>query len=255
MSLPGFSLEGKVALVTGGSRGIGRSIVMALAEAGADVAIAARKPEPLEEAAEAVRAIGREALAVSANVRETEELSGLVSQVRAELGRVDILVNNAGANPVQGPIQDVEEWAWDLVMRTNVRAPFFLSRLAREAMVEQGDGGSIINVGSSAGVRPYPGLGAYSVSKAALVMLTKVCAMEWGRDGIRVNCIVPGLIQTEFSRALWDDEETVGRTIDQSALGRIGAADEVAGAAVYLASPSASFVTGETLVLDGGETV
>jgi NAD(P)-dependent dehydrogenase (short-subunit alcohol dehydrogenase family) len=255
MATTGFSLEGKVAIVTGGSRGIGRAIALGLAEAGADVAIGARKAESLAEAVAAIETIGRRALAVPTNVRDADALRVLVDETKRRLGRVDILVNNAGTNPVFGMMHELEERAWDVVMNTNVRAAWQLSLYAREAMLEHGAGGSIINVGSNTGIRPTPGLGAYAISKAALVMLTKVCAKEWGRDGIRVNCIEPGVIRTEFSRALWDDDTIFAKTVAASALGRIGEAEECAGAVVYLAGPAASFVTGATIVLDGGETL
>jgi dehydrogenase/reductase SDR family member 4 len=254
-SVAGFSLEGRVAIVTGGSRGIGRAIALGLADAGADVAIAARRPEPLAEAVAAIEATGRRALAVPTNVREPAALRALVDATRSGLGRVDILVNTAGTNPVFGAIADLDERAWDAVMNTNVRAAWQLSVLARAAMLAHGDGGAIVNVASNTGLRPTEGLGAYSVSKAALIMLTKVCAKEWGRDGIRVNAVVPGVIRTEFSRALWDDERNLARTVSAAALGRIGEPREVAGAVVYLASGAASFVTGEAIVLDGGETL
>jgi len=255
MTIETFSLEGKVAIVTGGSRGIGRAIALGLARAGADVALAARKLDSLEEARAEIEATGRRALPVPTNVREPDALRALVAETVRGLGRLDVLVNNAGTNPVYGPIAELEERTWDVVMNTNVRAAWQLSVLAREAMLAHGEGGAIVNVASNAGVRPIPMLGAYSVSKAALIMLTKVCAKEWGADRIRVNCVVPGVIRTEFSRALWDDERNLARTVAASALGRVGDAEEVAGAAVYLAGPAASFVTGETIVLDGGETL
>jgi NAD(P)-dependent dehydrogenase (short-subunit alcohol dehydrogenase family) len=184
-----------------------------------------------------------------------DALKNLVDETKRQLGRIDILVNTAGTNPVFGPIADLDERAWDTVMNTNVKSVFVLSKLARDAIKEHGEGGSIINVSSTAGFRAGAGVGAYSVSKAALIMLTKVCALEWGPDGIRVNCIAPGLIRTEFSRALWDNE-TVGRGASaQTPLRRIGEPEEVAGAVVYFASPASSFTTGETLILDGGALV
>ena len=247
-----FSLVGKVAIVTGGSRGIGRSIALGLAEHGADVAIAARKPEALAEAVAAVEALGRRALAVPTNVRRTEELRTLVDETRRQLGRVDILVNNAGTNPVYGPVQDIDERAWDAIMNTNVKAVHFLSNFAREAMLEHGDGGAIVNVSSVGGYRASDVIGGYSVSKSALLMLTQVQAKTWGTDGIRVNAIAPGLIKTEFARALWENERTRRSAEADSALRRIGEPDEMAGAVVYLASSASSFVTGQTLVLDGG---
>ncbi len=252
MAVANFSLAGKVAIVTGGSRGIGRSIAIALAEAGADVVVAARKPESLEESVAAVRATGRRGVAIPTNVRDMDALQNLVNETKAQLGRVDILVNNAATNPVFGPIANVDERAWDTVMNTNVKSAFFLSKMAREAMLEHGQGGAVINVSSTGGFRASGGLGAYSVSKAAIIMLTQVCAKEWGPDGIRVNCIAPGLIKTEFSRALWENEERRKMSTAQSPLRRIGEADEMAGAGVYFASDASSFTTGQTLILDGG---
>jgi NAD(P)-dependent dehydrogenase (short-subunit alcohol dehydrogenase family) len=252
MPVADFSLAGKVAIVTGASRGIGRSIALGLAEHGADVALAARKPEALEEAAAAVRALGRRALPVPTNVRRVEELRALVERTRAELGRVDILVNNAGTNPTYGPIHALDERAFDVIMNTNVKSAHFLAVFAREAMLAHGEGGAIVNVSSVGGFRASDVIGGYSVSKAALNMLTQVQAKTWGADGIRVNCIAPGLIRTEFARALWEDERTLRAATNDAALHRIGEPDEMAGAVVYLCSPAASFVTGQTLVLDGG---
>ena len=252
MPVANFSLEGKVAIVTGGSRGIGRSIALGLAEAGADVAIAARKPEALAEAVAAVSATGRRAIAVPTNVRRLEDCQQLVEETVRQLGRLDVLVNNAGTNPVFGPIHDLEERAWDTIMNTNVKSCFLLSKLAREAILIHGEGGSIVNVSSVGGYRASDVIGGYSISKAALLMLTQVCAKTWGRDGIRVNCIAPGLIRTEFARALWENPEILSHTTSDSALHRIGEPDEMAGAVVYLASEASSFVTGQTLVLDGG---
>lgn len=252
MPVADFSLAGKVAIVTGGSRGIGRSIAVALAEAGADVCVAARKPEALEETVTAVKATGRRAIGVPTNVRDADALQNLVSETRRQLGRIDVLINNAGANPAFGPIHNLEERAWDMVMNTNVKAVFLLSKMVREVMLEQGQGGTIVNVSSTGGLRASTGLGAYSVSKAAVIMLTQVCAKEWGTDGIRVNCIAPGLIKTEFSRALWENEAILKNSVQGGALKRIGDPDEMAGAVVYFASPASSFTTGQTLALDGG---
>jgi len=252
MAVADFSLRGKVAIVTGGSRGIGRSIAIGLAEHGADVVLAARKPEALAEAVAAVEATGRRALAVPTNVRRADELKNLVDETRSKLGRVDVLVNNAGTNPVYGPIQDVNERAWDVIMNTNVTAVHVLSNHVREAILEHGEGGAIVNVSSVGGYRASDVIGGYSVSKAALIMLTQVQAKTWGKDGIRVNCIAPGLIKTDFARALWEDERILRASTADAALHRIGEPDEMAGAVVYLASSAASFVTGQTLVLDGG---
>ncbi|MDX1648500.1 MAG: SDR family oxidoreductase [Myxococcota bacterium] len=255
MPIADFSLEGKVAVVTGASRGIGRSIALGLAEHGADVALAARKPEALEEASAAVRDLGRRAVAVPTNVRRAEELSRLVQTAKRQLGRVDILVNNAGTTPHFGPIHELDEGAFDVIWNTNVKAVHLLSCLAREAMLEHGDGGVIVNVSSVGAYRASDVIGGYSVSKAALNMLTQVQARTWGKDGIRVNGIAPGLIRTEFARALWDTPEIRKGAEREAALGRIGEPDEMAGAVVYLASPAASFVSGQTLILDGGRLV
>ena len=252
MTVANFSLAGKVAVVTGGSRGIGRSIAVALAEAGADVCVAARKVEALEESVAAIRATGRKGIAVPTNVRDMDALQNLVNETKAQLGRIDILVNNAATNPVFGPIANIDERAWDTTMNTNVKSAFFLSKMVREAIKEHGAGGTIINVSSTGGFRAGGGLGTYSVSKAAIIMLTQVCAKEWGVDGIRVNCIAPGLIKTEFSRALWDNEAALKNSRAQSPLRRIGEPDEMAGACVYFASEASSFTTGQTLILDGG---
>ncbi|MEP7215533.1 MAG: SDR family oxidoreductase [Anaerolineaceae bacterium] len=252
MPVADFSLAGKVAIVTGGSRGIGRSIAVALAEAGADVCVAARKPEALEETLAAIKATGRRGIAVPTNVRDMDALRNLVDETKRQLGRIDVLVNNAGANPAFGPIHDLEERAFDMVMTTNVKAVFMLSKMVREAILEHGQGGTIVNVSSTGGLRASVGLGGYSVSKAAVIMLTQVCAKEWGTDGIRVNCIAPGLIKTEFSRALWENDAILKNSVQGGALKRIGDPDEMAGAALYFASPASSFTTGQTLVLHGG---
>jgi NAD(P)-dependent dehydrogenase (short-subunit alcohol dehydrogenase family) len=169
-------------------------------------------------------------------VRDLAGLQNLVDETRNQLGSIDILVNNAATNPVFGPVQNIDERAWDAIMNTNVKSCFFLSKMVREVMVAQGQGGAIVNVSSTGGLRASGGLGGYSVSKAAVIMLTQVCAKEWGPDGIRVNCIAPGLIKTEFSRALWENEAILKNSVQGGALKRIGDPDEMAGAVVYFAS-------------------
>ena len=248
-----FDLSGKVAIVTGASRGIGRSIALALAEHGAAVVVCARKAPDIEQVVREIEGAGGQALGVEANVRDAVALANLVDRTVERFGKIDVLVNNAGTNPVFGATLDLEERAWDSVMNTNVKAPWVLAKLCLPHLKAAG-GGSIINVSSTAGVRVSRGLGAYSVSKAALIMLTKVLAVELGKDGIRVNAIAPGLIRTEFSRALWENEDILKNTLQGSPLGRIGEADETAGAVVFFASDAASFITGQTLVQDAGGT-
>lgn len=253
MSLYQYSLEGKVALVTGGSRGIGRAIALALADAGAGVAISSRKLPDLEAVATEIRAKGSKALAVASHVARLEDSKNLVEKVKAEFGRIDILVNNAGTNPYGGPLIDAEEWAWDVTMNVNLKGPFLLGQLVARIMKEQG-GGNIINIASIAGLRPGV-LNIYSVTKAGLIMLTELMAKEWGKYGIRVNAIAPGLIKTRFSAPLWSDPVKGEALVRTTALGRLGEPDDIAQVAVFLASDASRYVTGDTILVDGGEFI
>ncbi len=253
MNLGRFSLQGKVALVTGGSRGIGRAIALAFAEAGADVAICSRKLPDLEKVAEEIRKKGRKSIAIASHVAKLEESKALVEKVKGEWGKIDILVNNAGTNPYYGPLLDAEEWAWDVTMNVNLKGPFLLSQLVARAMKEQG-GGSIINIASIAGIIPSE-MNIYSVTKAGLIMLTKVMAKEWGQYKIRVNAIAPGLIKTRLSEALWKDPAKGEAAAKSKALGYLGLPEDIARVALFLASDAASYITGETIVVDGGESV
>ena len=253
MDLAKFSLEGKVALVTGGSRGIGRAIALSFADAGADVAISSRKLPDLEEVAEEIRGKGRKSIALACHVAKIEDSKTLVEKVKSEWGRIDILVNNAGTNPYYGPLLDAEEWAWDVTMNVNLKGPFLLSQLVARVMREQG-GGSIINIASIAGIIPSQ-LNIYSVTKAGLIMLTKVMAKEWGQYKIRVNAIAPGIVKTRLSEALWQEPAKGEEAARSKALGYIGLPEDIAGAALYLASDASSYLTGETIVVDGGESV
>jgi dehydrogenase/reductase SDR family member 4 len=246
-----FRLDGKVALVTGASRGIGEAIALGLAAAGADVAVSSRKQEALEPVAERIRALGRRAVAVAAHAGSSDDLHRLASTVQETLGPIDVLVNNAGTNPVFCPVSMVEEDAWDKIFSVNLKGPFVLSKLVADQMTAKG-GGSIINVSSVGGEHPMPGLGVYGVSKAGLMMLTKVCAVEWASQGVRVNCLAPGLVETRFSRALIDTPEIHAEALRHIPLGRHGQPEEMVGSAVFLASDASRYVTGHVLFVDGG---
>ncbi|MFC1906737.1 glucose 1-dehydrogenase [Chloroflexota bacterium] len=248
-----FSLDGKVALITGGSRGIGRAAALAFAEARADIAIVGRKLPDLEQTAGEIKGLGRRALAVSAHIGKMPEISQLVARVRDEFGQIDILVNNAAANPTMASAIDVEERAWDAIMNANLKGLFFLSQTVAKVMREQG-GGCIINVASAGGIRPHI-LPVYSISKAAAIMATKIMALEWAPYNIRANVVAPGLVKTQFSQALWDDEDILEYLMQRIPLKRPAEAEEVAGAMLYLASDAARFVTGAVLSVDGGETI
>jgi len=253
MDLSRFSLEGKVSLVTGGSRGIGRAIALALADAGADVAVSSRKLPDLEAVADELQQKGVKSMAVASHIAKGEESRALVDRVKGEWGKIDILVNNAGTNPYYGPLLEVEEWAWDVTMNVNLKGPFLLSQVVAGVMKEQG-GGSIINIASIMGIVPSE-LGIYSVSKAGIIMLTQVLAREWGQYEIRVNAIAPGVVKTKLSEALWKDPAKGEEAAKSKALGYIGVPEDIAGAALFLASDASSYITGEVIVVDGGEFV
>jgi dehydrogenase/reductase SDR family protein 4 len=250
MNLSMFSCAGKVALITGGSRGIGRASALALADAGADVIVSSRKIADLEPVAEEIRARGVKGMAIAAHNAKMEDSRMLIERVQKEFGRIDILLNNAGTNPYYGPLMNQDEKTYDITMNVNLKGIFFLSQLAAKIMKEQG-GGSIINTSSIGGLRAGD-IGTYSVSKAAVIMLTQVMAKEWGQFNIRVNTIAPGIIKTRLSEALWKDPAVNERAIAQIALMRLGEPQEVAGAVVFLSSPAGSYITGTTIVIDGG---
>jgi NAD(P)-dependent dehydrogenase (short-subunit alcohol dehydrogenase family) len=250
MNLSMFSCEGKVALVTGGSRGIGRACALALADAGADVVVSSRKIADLEPVAEEIKARGVRGMAIAAHNAKMEDSRMLIERVMKEFGRIDILMNNAGTNPYYGPLMNQDEKTYDVTMNVNLKGIFFLSQMAAKIMKEQG-GGSIINTSSIGGLRASD-IGTYSVSKAAVIMLTQVMAKEWGQFNIRVNTIAPGIIKTRLSEALWKDPAVNEKAISSIALLRLGEPEEIAGAVVFLASAAGSYITGETLVIDGG---
>jgi NAD(P)-dependent dehydrogenase (short-subunit alcohol dehydrogenase family) len=246
-----LSLAGKVALVTGGSRGIGRAIALQFADAGADVIVSSRKLPDLEKVADEIRGMGRRGLAVAAHNAKMDELRNLVEKVKEEFGRIDILVNNAAANPIMCSVLDLEEPPFDIIMNVNIKGYFFLSQAAAKMMAKQG-GGVIISISSVGGISPDPGLAAYCMSKAAIIMMTKAMALELGQHNIRVNAIAPGIVKTRFSQALWSNEEILAAELAKMPLRRISEPEEIARTALYLASDASNFMTGHTVVLDGG---
>ena len=248
-----FSLEGRVALVTGGSRGIGRAFALGLAQAGADVVVASRKLPDLEKVSEEIRGLGRKSLAVAAHVAKMDQIKDLVSKVKDEFGKIDILVNNAATNPVMDHALDIEERAWDTIMNLNLKGLFFLSQAVARVMKEKG-GGKIINVTSIEGITPGI-LPVYSISKAGVIMATKVMAREWTKYNIRVNAIAPGLTKTSFSEALWNNPEILKDAMSITPMGRIAEPEEMVGAVIYLASDTSSYTTGQIIAIDGGVTM
>ena len=220
-----FSLEGKVALITGGGRGIGKAAALGLARAGADVVVASRKLPDLEKVAEEIKGLDRKSLAVAAHVGRLDEINNLVDRVKAEFGGIDILVNNAGTNPVMDSALDVGERAWDSIMNLNLKGLFFLSQAVARVIKGQG-GGAIINVSSVEGITPGI-LPVYSISKAGVIMATKVMAQEWAQFNIRVNAVAPGLTKTDFSKALWSSPEILEVVMDRTPMRRMGEPEEM----------------------------
>jgi NAD(P)-dependent dehydrogenase (short-subunit alcohol dehydrogenase family) len=248
-----FDLTGRTAIVTGSTRGIGRAIAEQLAAAGAAVTISGRKAEPCAEVAAAINSAGGRAIGVPCHIGDRAQLQTLVAETRAQLGPVDILVCNAASNPYYGPITGISDDAFDRIMHNNVRSSLQLAAMVLPEMAERG-GGSMIIIGSVAGLRGSPNIGTYGISKAADFQLARNLAQEWGQRNVRVNCIAPGLVKTDFAKALWDNPDIQAETVRTTALKRIGEPDDIAGAAVFLASDAARYVTGAVLVVDGGLT-
>jgi NAD(P)-dependent dehydrogenase (short-subunit alcohol dehydrogenase family) len=249
---PDFSLKDKVAIITGASRGIGLAIAQAYAASGAKLVLASRKQAGLDEAAELIRAAGGEVLAVAAHTGDPQAVTSLVARAVEAFGGVDILVNNAGTNPHFGPILNSEDSHWQKTIEVNLLGYFHMVQACVENMKSRG-GGKIINVASVAGIHPQPGMGLYSVSKAGVLMLTRVLAAELAESNIQVNAIAPGFVKTKFSSVLWQTPEIYETVIKEIPQQRMAEAGELAGIAVYLASPASSFTTGAVFVVDGGQ--
>jgi dehydrogenase/reductase SDR family member 4 len=248
-----FSLNGKVALITGASRGIGESAAIGLAKYGADVILASRKLPDLERVAGEIRALGKKAVPIAAHVAKMDEIKNLVARVIEEFGRIDILVNNAATNPTMAQALTVDERAWDAIMNLNLKGLFFLSQAVAQVMKEKG-GGKIINVSSIAGISPDL-LPIYSISKAGVIMATKVMAQQWAQYNIRVNAIAPGLTKTRFSEALWKNQDILKVAMGKTPMARVAEPEEMVGAIIFLASEASSYITGQVLPIDGGTTI
>jgi hypothetical protein len=251
-----FDMSGKVALITGSSRGIGRAIAERMAELGAKVVISSRKADACEQVAKAINdAQGRDAaIAIPCNINHKEQLDSLVQQTRAKWGRIDVLICNAAVNPFFGPQMNIPDEAFDKIMGANVRSNHWLCQLVLPEMVERKDG-SIIIVSSIGGMKGSAVIGAYCISKAADFQLARNIAVEYGPYNVRANCIAPGLIKTDFARALWEDPHRLEYSTRNTPLRRIGEPDEIAGAAVFLASAAGRYMTGQAIVIDGGVTI
>ena len=250
----GLSLEGKVALVTGGGRGIGRAIARRLAEAGASVVIASRKIENLEATAREFASLPGRIIPIACHVGRLAEIENLVRQTEAQAGPVDILVNNSATNLGQGPALSATDEMFDKIVEINVKSALRLVRLIVPRMIERKAGGSIINIASVSGLKPQPGGLLYSFTKAGLIMITRSWAQEFGPHGIRVNALAPGLIQTDFSEYFWKDDARRKSFEAQQPIRRLGQPEDVAGLALHLASDESAFITGQVFVIDGGYT-
>ncbi len=246
-----FNLNDKVAIITGASKGIGKDIAQALAEHGAHVVVCSRSQESIDAVAQEFTSLGYSVKAIACHVGKEDQLRSLVDQTINQFGGVDILINNAATNPTFGPITMTDSTVFDKVMNVNVKACMLLANLCYESMKNRG-GGSIINIASVEGIKPSIGLGIYSISKAALNMLTKIQAKEWGIDKIRSNSICPGLIKTKFSSALWENEQMLNKYLKHLPSKRMAEPDEIAGLALFLASDASSYCTGGEYAADGG---
>ena len=249
-----FDLTGKVALITGSTKGIGLAIAHRMAEAGAKVVVSSRNQPACDEVAADINAKGGDAFPFACNINYKVQLQALADKTVEQYGKIDILVINAALNPFYGPSQDIPDDAFDKIMNSNIGSAHRLCQMVLPGMAKLG-GGAVNIVSSIAGIKGSNVLGAYGISKAADMQMARNLAVEWGPHNIRVNCIAPGLVRTDFARALWENPETYQQTVSKYPLRRIGEPDEIAGAAIYLASDAGSFTTGQTLVVDGGGTI
>lgn len=251
-----FDLKGKTAIITGSSRGIGKAIAEAMADQGARVVISSRKPGPCEEVAAEINKKHGDgtAIAIPANISSKEELQAMVDETNKSFGKIDILVCNAASNPYYGPMAGISDDQFTKILQNNIISNHWLVQMVAPQMQARKDG-AIIIVSSIGGLRGTPIIGAYNISKAADFQLARNLATEFGPDNVRVNCIAPGLIKTDFAKALWENPETLKRSLTGTPLKRIGEPEEIAGAAVYLASKAGSYMTGQMMVVDGGATV
>lgn len=248
-----FDLTGRTALVTGASRGIGRAVALGLARAGADVALSARDEARLQEVAKEVEGLGRRAVVLPADVTDAEACTRLAADAVAGLGHLDVLVNNAGGSSYMGPFHSLRFSGWEKTMRLNVDSIVHLTQAVGRHMLERGTG-SVVNVASVAGLGATPALAAYGASKAAVISLTKTLAIEWGPSGVRVNALCPGWTRTDLNRDLWSDEALAAQMVAPTGLKRWADVEEMVGPTVFLASDASSYLTGQALVVDGGQT-
>jgi len=249
-----FRLDGKVAIITGSSRGIGRASAEAMAELGAAVVISSRKLDACEAVRDGILARGGRAIALKCNTGVKEELAALVAETLAVFGRLDAVVANVAVNPHYGPLSEVSDEAWDKIMAVNVRSTLWLAKLALPEIARQG-GGSFTIISSIGALHGNTAIPAYNVSKLAEIGLMRNLAVEWGKRGVRVNAVLPGLVRTDFAKALWENPKTLQAVEAATPLGRIGEAGDLGGVVAFMASPAAAYITGQTLVVDGGSSV
>jgi 2-deoxy-D-gluconate 3-dehydrogenase len=254
MTVSLFDLTGKTAFVTGASRGIGRAIAVAFADAGADVALVARSADGLAETAEAIDAVGRKAFVIPADVTDYDVVADAVAEAIDKLGVVDIVVNNAGGSNFMVPFRELRLSGWDKLIELNLSSAVYVCHAFAGHLLDRGQG-SVINVASVAGVAASPLITPYGAAKAGLISLTKTLAVEWAAAGVRVNALCPGWTATELNRTLWEDPVAGPATIATTPMGRWASAEEMAGPAVFLATEASSYMTGQTLIIDGGQTV